>query len=412
MTEFDLEQLVFDWNTLGSPPPPRVLEINDETLRDGLQSPSISNPPLEVKKRALHHMVALGIESANIGMPCTGPNAYRDTLALAKEVARHRLPLRINCAARTVAGDVEPIARIAQEAGVRIEASTFLGSSAIRSLAEGWDLERLLANTEKAVGYAVEQGLPVMYVTEDTTRSHPDVLKKLYRAALDAGATAITLADTVGYATPDGVRNLIHFVRREVLRRDEDVRLDWHGHNDRGLAVANALFAYEAGAHCVHGTALGVGERVGNAPIDQLLVNMRVMRWIERDLSALSDYCALVGEHWGVPVPYNYPVMGRDAFRTSTGVHASAIVKAREKGKDWLANRIYSGVPAEWFGLRQRIDIGPMSGHSNVIHWLKTRGLEGEPALVNRILERAKAAKATLSDDEIQGVIDEFRNGG
>ncbi len=412
MTEFAPEQLVFDWNTLGSPPAPRRLEINDETLRDGLQSPSVSDPPLEAKKRALHHMVELGIESANIGMPCTGSNAYRDTLALAKEVARHHLPLRINCAARTVPADVEPIVRIAQEAGVPVEASTFLGSSAIRSLAEGWDLERLLANTEKAVGYAVEQGLPVMYVTEDTTRSHPDVLKKLYRAALDAGATAITLADTVGYATPDGVRNLIHFVRRDVLRRDEDVRLDWHGHNDRGLAVANALFAFEAGAHCVHGTVLGVGERVGNAPVDQLLVNMRVMRWIERDLRALSDYCALVGEHWGVPVPYNYPVMGRDAFRTSTGVHASAIVKAREKGADWLANRIYSGVPAEWFGLNQRIDVGPMSGHSNVIYWLKMRGLEGEPALVDRILERAKAAKATLSDDEIQGVIDEFRNGG
>lgn len=405
MRDLARDELVYDWNALGAPPPPTTLELNDETLRDGLQSPSIRDPEVIVKVRTLHLMVALGIDSANIGMPCTGPKPFSDTLALAREVGSQRLPLRVNCAARTVVSDIEAIAQISQQAGVAIEASTFLGSSAIRSLAEGWALDRLLRHTHEAVSFAVGQGLPVMYVTEDTTRSHPDVLVRLYRAAIDAGASAITLADTVGHATPDGVRNLIHFVRRHVLRPGERVRIDWHGHNDRGLAVANAIFAYEAGAHCVHGSILGIGERVGNTPLDQVLVNLRVMGWIDRDLRALADYCKLVRCEMGAPLPFNYPVMGADAFRTSTGVHASAIVKALEKGDAWLADRVYSGVPAEWFGQRQQIEIGPMSGKSNVVHWLKAHGHAAEASLVEALLAHAKGAQAVLGEDEIERFI-------
>ncbi len=401
MDKHQLDGLIFDWNTLASPPPPRRLELNDETLRDGLQSPSIQDPPLEVKIKALHYMVELGIEAANIGMPCTGPNPFADTLALAKEVAQQRLPIRVNCAARTVISDIEPIVEISQQAGIPVEASTFLGSSAIRSLAEGWDLDRLLKHTEEAVSFAVKQGLPSAYVTEDTTRSQPETIKKLYRTAIDAGSTGITLADTVGYATPDGVHNLIYFVRRHVVKPDENIRIDWHGHNDRGLAVANSLFAFEAGADCVHGSILGIGERVGNSPLDQMLVNMRVMNWIDRDMHALSEYCKLIQEHCGAPLPFNYPVMGYDAFRTSTGVHASAIVKAEEKGAEWLANRVYSGVPSDWFGRSQLIEIGPMSGKSNVVHWLKRHQIEATEELINGLLEHAKQAKGVLSENEI-----------
>jgi len=404
-----LDDLIFDWNTVASPPPPERLELNDETLRDGLQSPSISDPPLSVKIEALHFMVALGVEAANIGMPCTGPNPFADTLALAKEVARQRLPLRVNCAARTVTSDVQAIADIAQQAGIAIEAATFLGSSAIRSLAEGWDVDTLVRHTEAAVGFAVRQGLPVAYVTEDTTRSHPEVLKRLYRTAIDAGASAITLADTVGYATPDGVHNLIYFVRRHVLRRDEGhIRIDWHGHNDRGLSVANALFAFEAGAHCVHASMLGIGERVGNAPLDQLLVNLRVMRWTQHDTQALHDYSDLIQKHCHAPLPFNYPVLGKDAFRTATGVHAAAIIKAKEKGAEWLANRVYSGVPSDFFGLSQVIEIGPMSGKSNVIYWLSSRGIKAEEALVSALLDHAKQARRVLTETQIRAFVEQF----
>lgn len=402
------EDLIFDWNTLVSPPPPHRIQLNDETLRDGLQSPSIEDPPLEVKKKALHYMVQLGIDSANIGMPCTGPILFADTLALAKEVAQERLPLRINCAARTVISDVQAIVDISQQAGVNIEVATFIGSSAIRSLAEGWDLDRLLRHSEETVSFVVQQGLPCMYVTEDSTRSHPHDLKKLYRVAIDAGATAITVSDTVGYATPDGVRNLINFVRRDIVHRDECIRIDWHGHNDRGLAVANALFAYEAGADCIHGSMLGIGERVGNVPLDQVMVNMRIMRWKENDMEALTDYCDMISEHCKAPLPYNYPVMGKDAFRTSTGVHASAIIKAKEMGSEWLANRVYSGVPSEWFGRDQLIEIGPMSGKSNVVYWLKHHGIAATDALADALFAFAKQKRAVLSESKIRAFVKEF----
>jgi 2-isopropylmalate synthase len=412
MSDPQLDDLIFDWNALASPPPPTRLELNDETLRDGLQSPSIQDPPIEIKIKLLHYMVELGIDSANIGMPCTGPNPFADTLALAKEVAAQKLPLRLNCAARTVISDVEPIVEISQQAGIPVEASTFLGCSAIRSLVEGWELDRLLKHTEEAVSFAVSEGLPVMYVTEDTTRGQPETIKKLYRAAIDAGAKAITLADTVGYATPDGVRNLIQFVRNDILRSGEDVRVDWHGHNDRGLAVANALFAYEAGADCVHASALGIGERVGNTPMDQVLVNMKVMGWMQRDMHALNDYCELVREHCAAPLPFNYPVMGHDAFRTSTGVHASAIVKAQEKGAEWLANRVYSGVPSDWFGRGQLIEIGPMSGKSNVVHWLRNHDIDVTDELVSGLLEHAKQSKAVLTEQEINNYINSTNGAG
>ena len=142
-----------------------------------------------------------------------------------------------------------------------------------------------------------------MYVTEDTTRAKPDDLRRLYTAAIEAGARRICVADTVGHATPEGARAVIKFVRKVVAETGEDVKVDWHGHRDRGLDVANALAAVEAGADRLHGTCLGVGERVGNTPIDLLLVNLELLGWSNRDLSRLSDYCKKVHECTGVPYP-------------------------------------------------------------------------------------------------------------
>lgn len=403
------DELIYDWNLIEAPKRPRRIELNDETLRDGLQSPSITNPPIEQKLKALHYMAELGIPNANIGMPCTSPQVFEDTLILAKEIAKNKLPIRPNCAARTVIADVQPIVEISQKAGIAVEASTFIGSSPIRKLAEGWDLDLMLRHTEEAVTFAVKNNLPVMYVTEDTTRAHPDVLKKLYKTALDSGAYRLTIADTVGHITPRGVKNLIAFFKTEIVAGYKRVKLDWHGHNDRGLAVANSLAAFEAGVNCVHGTILGIGERVGNTPLDTLLVNLKLLGWIESDLSKLPAYCELVQKYCGAPLPFNYPVMGRDAFRTSTGVHAAAIIKAKQKGDDFLANRVYSGVPAELFGRKQEIEIGPISGQSNVIYWLKTRNIEPEEKLVNFILDRAKRADKVLTEEQVYQLISVFR---
>jgi 2-isopropylmalate synthase len=396
--------LIYDWNTVEGPEftrPGRPM-LDDETLRDGLQSPSVLDPSIEKKIQILHLMEGLGIDSVDLGLPGAGPRAKADVLRLAQEIARSKLRIRPNCAARTVESDIRPVADIAQATGVEIEAATFLGSSPIRQYAEDWTLDFLLRATEQAVKCARSLGLPVMYVTEDTTRARPEVIKKLYTTAIECGARAIVVCDTVGHATPRGVRALLRFVLEEVVGpTGEKIRVDWHGHSDRGLAVANSLAAFEAGAEQVHAAALGIGERVGNTPMDQMLVNLKLMGAIERDLRKLKEYCSVVSEAAGVPIPPNYPVVGSDAFRTATGVHAAAVIKAFRKNDVELANQVYSGVPSHWFGMEQRIEIGPMSGKSNVIYWLEKRGIKPTDELVEKIFARAKQADRLLTDAEI-----------
>ena len=402
--DWNVEADDFDWTAC------RV-ELNDETLRDGLQCPSVTDPVIEDKKALLHLMVELGIASADIGLPGAGPRTRADTLALATEIATSRLPLAANCAARTVVSDVEPIAHISQAAGIPIEAATFIGSSPIRQYAEDWTLDRMLRVSEEAVTFAVREGLPVMFVTEDTTRAAPETLKALYGAAIGWGARRLCLADTVGHATPAGVRALVRFIREEVIGPSgEEVKLDWHGHRDRGLGLANSLAAIEAGVDRVHGTALGIGERVGNAEMDLLLINLKLLGAHRHDLSRLPEYSRLASRACGVPIPASYPVLGDDAFRTGTGVHAAAIIKARKKGHAWLADRIYSGVPAGDFGLAQRIEISPVSGLSNVRCWLEEHGHDADDVgLCQRLFDAAKHVNRVLRDEELHAMVAEYR---
>lgn len=399
--------LIYDWNLEGEfrAPPPRPVQLNDETLRDGLQSPSVRAPVVEEKTRILHYMAALGIQSANIGLPGAGVQHERDTTRLACEIRDARLPIVPNCAARTLTVDIDPILRASDASGLPIEASVFIGSSPIRQYAEDWPLERLMRHTVEAVAYATERGLPVMYVTEDTTRSHPDTLRCLYTAAIEAGARRICLADTVGHVMPEGVWNLVTFARQVVTATGEDVAIDWHGHNDRGLGLINSLTAAYAGVDRIHGTALGIGERVGNTSIDQLLVNLKLLGWVDSDLTQLGEYCAYVSEVTAVPIPNSYPVVGEDAFRTATGVHAAAVIKALRKGDTWLANRVYSGVPAEYVGRSQVIEVGPMSGRSNVIFWLESHGYPADDARVDRIFAACKESDHLLCAEEILAVM-------
>jgi isopropylmalate/homocitrate/citramalate synthase len=410
----DERELIHDWNSVDAAFDWRTcrVELDDETLRDGLQCPSVTDPSIEDKRALLHLMVDLGIHAADLGLPGAGPRAYADTLALAREVVSARLPLSANCAARTVLSDVEPVVAIAQATGLPVEAATFIGSSPIRQYAEDWTLDRMLRASEDAVTFVVREGLPVMFVTEDTTRAAPDTLRALYGNAIRWGARRVCLADTVGHATPDGVRALVRFVRDEIIAPSgEDVQLDWHGHRDRGLGLANCLAAIESGADRVHGTALGIGERVGNTEMDLLLINLRLLGAHQHDLSRLPEYSRLASRACGVPIPPSYPVLGEDAFRTGTGVHAAAIIKARRKGHAWLADRIYSGVPAGDFGLAQRIEISHVSGLSNVKYWLEEHGHDAtDQGLCQHVFDAAKRVSRVLSDDEIETLVAAYRS--
>ncbi len=405
----DRQKLVYDWNLIGESEPltdKRVL-LDDETLRDGLQSPTVSDPAIEDKIRLLHLMEELGIQMLDIGLPGAGPRAYADTLALAQEIARSRLKIRPNCAARTTIQDIDPIWDIADKTGVTIDAATFLGSSMIRQYVENWTMDDLLRKTEEAVTYGIKRGLPVMYVTEDTTRAFPETIKRLYTTAINCGARHIVLTDTVGHATPAGVRALVRFVVDEVVRPSgEEILISWHGHNDRGLSVINSLAAVQAGADVIHGCALGIGERVGNTPMDQVLVNLKLLGAIDQDLIKLKDYCEVASRACRVVIPPGYPVFGSDAFRTATGVHAAAVIKAFRKGETELANTVYSGVPSHLFGLEQIIDIGPMSGRSNVIFWLEKRGIQPAEDRVTAIYEKAKKSDRLLTTAEVLEAID------
>jgi 2-isopropylmalate synthase len=401
---------IYDWNLAAPPaiPPGTRVLLDDETLRDGLQNPSVFDPSIEEKIEILHLMESLGIDAVNIGLPGAGPRAMADTEALAREIATHRMKIKPNCAARTHENDIRPIVEISHRVGIAIEAATFLGTSPIRRLVEEWTVDHLERTTEKAVSFAVEHGLPSMYVTEDTMRTDPETVKRLYSTAIRSGARAIVLCDTVGHATPSGAFNLVKFAIDEVVKPSgEKIRVDWHGHNDRGLAIANSLAAVAAGAHQVHAAANALGERVGNTPMELMLVNLRLMDLIHQDLSRLKEYCEKVAKATHTSIPPNYPVVGHDAFRTATGVHAAALVKAFRKNDTELANAVYSGVPAHLFGLDQVIEIGPMSGKSNVLFWLEKHRIPADDSVVNRIFDAAKQSARVLTDAEVLALCSE-----
>jgi 2-isopropylmalate synthase len=401
------DQLIFDWADPDGESTPRLAMLDDETLRDGLQSPSVTDPPTEVKIRILHLMDSLGIETADIGLPGSGPRQRDAVERLCREIASAGLRIQANCAARTMIVDIQPIADVVQKTGVPIEACVFIGSSPIRQYAEEWDLPHVLRHTKEAVEFAVREGLDVMYVTEDTIRASPDHLQVLFHAALDAGAKRLCLCDTVGAAVPQGVKNLVTWVKGLLEERGlaDEIGIDWHGHRDRGLDVANTLAALEAGATRVHGTGLGVGERVGNTPMEQLLVNLKLLGWRNDDLTALPEYVETISQAVDVPIAVNAPIIGRDAFRTATGVHAAAVIKAQRKGQAWLADRVYSGVPASWVGRSQEIDIGHMSGASNVLFYLSQRGLPATQEVVQAVLAEAKKSERLLTEEEILEVV-------
>jgi 2-isopropylmalate synthase len=402
-------EVVYDWNQQGHAlsPKMRAVELHDETLRDGIQCPSAHDPDIEQKKHVVKLLADLGVHSVNVGLPGAGPRAVADVTELVEFIRDNKLPIRPGCAARTHPNDIQPIIEISQRTGVAIEVMTFLGSSPIRMYAEGWDEDRLESLTRTACKMSSEASLPVSFVTEDTVRSHPTTLKRLFEAAVEEGANRLVLCDTVGHATTNGVFNLVHWANDLLLGlgvRDR-VLLDWHGHDDRGFSLPNALYAIEAGADRIHGTILGIGERVGNTPLDLLMVNLKLLGARDGDLKPLAELVDLVAEacHWEIPV--SYPVFGADAFKTGTGVHAAAVIKAERRGDSWLSDRIYSGVPASWFGREQEIAIGHMSGISNVRYWLDRRGIEASDSLVQAVFERAKQTSQLLSDAQVMQVV-------
>ncbi|MGY8734673.1 MAG: LeuA family protein [Candidatus Poseidoniales archaeon] len=416
----DERALIFDWNKVDydisrdSNNHPHGIWFDDETLRDGLQSPSARNPTISQKIELLTYMEKLGIQKVDLGLPGAGPFHIEHIDAMLSHIDENNFSIRPGAAVRTLMNDIQPLVDLQQKHGIEIQASAFLGTSPIRQFTEGWTIDKLLSTMEKAVSFAVENEVPVMFVTEDTTRSKPEDVKMIYQRAMELGVRRLCICDTCGHVTPNGVKKLLNFIDEEVIKDSgymrSEIEVNWHGHQDRGLGVANNIAAVEAGADVIHGTALGVGERAGNAPLDQTLVNLKLMGAIDNDLTLLNEYVKKANEYIEVPLPHNYPVFGRDAFETGTGVHASAVIKAMKKGDQWLADRVYSGVPAADFGLKQVIRIGHMAGRSNIIWWLEQNGMEVSDELVAHLFEIAKSQRRNMTDEEVHQAVDSFKN--
>ena len=416
----DSSKLIYDWNVIDyeinrSPANhPHGVWFDDETLRDGLQSPSARNPTINEKTELLSYMERLGIQKVDLGLPGAGPFHREHINAMLSHIIENDYQIRPGAAVRTLMQDIEPLVEMQQQHGIQIQASAFLGTSPIRQYTEGWTMEKLISTMEKAVSYAVENDVPVMFVTEDTTRSNPEDVKAIYQRAMELGVRRLCVCDTCGHVTPNGVKKLLNFIDEEVIKdggyHRSEIEVNWHGHQDRGLGVANNIAAVEAGADVIHGTALGVGERAGNAPLDQTLVNLKLMGVIDNDLTLLDEYMRVANKYIEVPLPRNYPVFGEDAFETGTGVHASAVIKAMRKGDDWLADRVYSGVPAGDFGLKQVIRIGHMAGRSNIIWWLEQNGYETSDELVSHLFDVAKSQRRNMLDSEVETAVHQFLN--
>ena len=416
----DTSKLIYDWNIIdyeinrNPANHPHGVWFDDETLRDGLQSPSARNPTIDEKKELLTYMEKLGIQKVDLGLPGAGPFHREHINSMLSHIIDNDYQIRPGAAVRTLMHDIEPLVEMQEKHGIQIQASAFLGTSPIRQYTEGWTMEKLISTMEKAVSYAVENDVPVMFVTEDTTRSNPDDVRAIYQRAMELGVRRLCVCDTCGHVTPNGVKKLLNFVDEEVIKdggyKRNEIEVNWHGHQDRGLGVANNIAAVEAGADVIHGTALGVGERAGNAPLDQTLVNLKLMGVIDNDLTLLDEYMRTANKYIEVPLPRNYPVFGEDAFETGTGVHASAVIKAMRKGDDWLADRVYSGVPAGDFGLKQVIRIGHMAGRSNIIWWLEQNGYEVNDELVAHLFEVAKSQRRNMLDSEVESAVNQFLN--
>jgi len=398
----------FDWNA--PPTRRRPIDVGDATFCDALQSPSVIDPGQHEKRRLLSLMSELGVRSAALGHPGSGPRQFADALELAREVMRAQMPIDAWCGARASVKDVATVLDVIERSGLDIEVAVSLTVSPILLDAEGITIDRVQEAADASITFAVRTGARVVAVVEDALRTPPEMLAVLLRHVLALGASAVRISDTVGQATPAGTRALLRFASEQVtVRSGRRVRVEWHGQQDRGLALANALAAVEAGADRVLASALGLGERCGTVPLELLLTNLRLTGCWPHTLNALQEYCESAAEAFGVAIAPAHAVVGADAFRIGTGAHATALVKALRAGDRTLADGVCSAVPASLVGAEHRVDVSPVSGLSNVRWWLSQHGYDPtDLVLMREVLLAVKQTQRVATDDELRGIADEL----
>ncbi|NDD27536.1 MAG: hypothetical protein EB084_04640 [Proteobacteria bacterium] len=407
MSELHERDLIYDWNdTPAAEPSRRRVSVVDETLWEAVNAQSATQPALATQLEMLRSAAALHMREANLG--AFSPDTAEHLEQLARAIDEERLPLAPALTVNADEAAVQAADALAQRVGRRLRLNLRVPVGEAERLEMGLSLETVAHQLTLALRAAARLGFEPRVTLHDASCARPETLRRLLGVSAHEGAKHICLGDRGGCASPSGVRHLVVFTRGVLDELGSAARLGWFGRNDRDLALANALEAHQNGVEMLHGTALGLGRGAGCVPVDLLLANLLLLGAIDADLSALKRYCDLAASALGVTIAVNYPIVGADAFRTATGVHAAAIIKARRKGDHWLADRVYSSVPAGLFGLTQIIDVGPMSGESNAAAWLEHHGIEPRPEVVKHVIARAKQSTHTLTADEILEAVGEL----
>jgi 2-isopropylmalate synthase len=395
----------FDWNTPTVRRQP--IEVGDVTLSEGLLSPSVVDPSQPDKRRLLSLMPVLGLRAVSLGHPGLGVRQFSTVLNLARELMLAQWELDASCVARASVKDVASALDVRERSGLDVEVAVTLAVSPIQMEAEGLSAARLRDAAEASIAFAVRAGARVVAVLDDASRTPPEQLAPVLRDVAALGASAVRLADSAGRATPDATRALVRFVSEHLrTRTGRPVRLDWVGQNDRGLALANAMAAVDAGVDRVFASALGLGSRSGITPMELLLTNLRVNGLWSHSLRTVVEYCESAATAFGIAIAPSSPLIGSDAFRTGSGAHATALVKALRAGDPWLADNVISGVPAGLLGLENRVDISPVSGLSNVRWWLARHGYDASDQVLTReLLLAVKQTQRAATDDELHELV-------
>ena len=404
------DKLFYDWSKTGLSEIKSKAKVTllDESLRDGIQSSFVKTPNLEEQKRLIQAMDEVGIEFLDIGFPGSGKAVFDTIAALLAHVRQKSFRIVPTCAARTHRGDIQPIVELSEIFGSAIEPLVFVAASPIRQLVEEWTSNDILFLIEDSLRFSRSQGLNPTLVIEDATRSSKEILTAIYKLAMELDVHRIVLCDTVGFCTPDSTQRIVEWTFSYFAEHTYKMNLDWHGHNDKGLGVANSIRAFQSGCDRIHGTALGIGERAGNTAIDQLIVNLYLEGYGQWSTSKLKQYIVKSAQAYDITVPQNYPVFGDSVFSTASGIHASAIIKAEKTGNPDLTNYVYSAVPATDFDRKNTIEINATSGKSNVKYFLESKGLTFSDYHINEVLAYAKRIGRTLTSEEILQMMSRF----
>lgn len=394
------ENLFFDWGHSLQVPFPAIL---DATLRDGIQGILTRYPSLDEKLHLVDLLLSLGVHEFEIGMPVVGLKHKQESIAVAAHIFKQCPDARVICLARTKIDDVIAVAEVAQAVGCHIGCALFVGSSPIRRRVEGWSIVDLVNWTAQAVRFAVHEGLAVSLACEDATRSEPETLRNLYLTAIEHGASRVVIPDTVGICSTDSTRRIVEFFRDQITDGDT-IPIDWHGHNDRDLGVANAVAAANAGATCIHTTVLGIGERCGNVPLEPLLVHLATHETYQWNLSILPQLAEYASKIFDDPIRSRYPIIGQNAFATAAGTHGAALYKATQRRDSQLAANVYAGADPRSFGREVQVFVGPMSGVANVKWKAQELGVSLKPNSEEDILLVAKERDKILTDQEFRTV--------